>query len=354
MLGEKIEQKQVVEFSIKDTGIGIGSEFVEHIFDKFSQEERTTARKYGGTGLGMAITKELVELMQGHITINSKKGTGTEILIEFPFKVGTAHDLPKVNKDLSDTASLEGIRILLAEDNEMNRLVANTVLENYGVLITEAKNGAEAVDALTKDKYDIVLMDMQMPVMNGMEATGVIRNKLKLDIPIIALTANAIKGDSERYMAIGMNGFISKPFEENDLINAIVTVLKLEILNPEAGESKKIKATPNRPLFSLEKLHQIGRGDKGFIDRMINLFLQQMPEIISELHNAFEREDMLSIRKIAHRVKPMIDSLDILSLKDVIRELENAAEKPQSKKRTAELVSQFTETIGQILAIIRS
>jgi len=351
-LDEKIEQKQVVEFSIKDTGIGISSEFVEHIFDKFSQEERTTARKYGGTGLGMAITKELVELMQGHISINSKKGAGTEILIELPFKVGTAQDLPKANKDLSDTGSLEGLRILLAEDNEMNRLVANTVLENYGVLITEAKNGAEAVDSLTKDKYDIVLMDMQMPVMNGMEATAVIRNELKLDIPIIALTANAIKGDSERYMAIGMNGFISKPFEENDLINAIATVLKLENHSPEADANRKAKVTVDKPLFSLEKLRQISRGDKEFINKMIELFLQQMPETIAELRDAFEHEDILVVRKVAHKVKPMIDSLDIISLKNVIRELENSSEKPQLKKRTAELINQFAGTIEKIVAVM--
>jgi len=333
VLDEKIAQKQVVEFSIKDTGIGISTEFVDHIFDKFSQEERATARKYGGTGLGMAITKELVELMQGHISINSKKGAGTEILIELPFQVGDSNDLPKANKDFSDTASLQGIRILLAEDNEMNRLVANTVLENYGVLITEAKNGAEAVDALTKGQYDIILMDMQMPVMNGMEATEVIRNKLKLDIPIIALTANAIKGDSERYMAIGMNGFISKPFEENDLINAIATVLKLENLNPETGANKKTKAIEDKPLFSLEKLQQIGRGDKEFINKMIELFLQQMPETIAELQDAFEREDIHTVRKVAHKVKPMIDSLDIMSLKNVVRELENSMEKPQLKKK---------------------
>jgi len=349
ILDEKIEQKQVIEFSIKDTGIGISAEFVEHIFDKFSQEERATARKYGGTGLGMAITKELVELMQGHISINSKKGAGTEILIELPFKVGTEHDLPKANKDFSDTASLQGIRILLAEDNEMNRLVANTVLENYGVLITEAKNGAEAVDALKKGQYDIVLMDMQMPIMDGMEATEVIRNEMKLDIPIIALTANAIKGDSERYMAIGMNGFISKPFEENDLINAIATVLKLENVGSEPGANKREKAIETKPLFSLEKLEQIGRGDKEFINKMIELFLQQMPETIAELRDAFEREDILAVRKVAHKVKPMIDSLDIISLKNVVRELENSSEKPQLKKRNAELVKQFSETIEKIV-----
>ncbi|OCX52558.1 hypothetical protein BEL04_13985 [Mucilaginibacter sp. PPCGB 2223] len=352
-LEEKIDKKQVVEFSIKDTGIGISTEFVEHIFDKFSQEERTTARKYGGTGLGMAITKELVELMNGHISIKSKKGEGTEILIELPFQVGSSHDLPKANKDFSDTSSLEGIRILLAEDNEMNRLVANTVLENYGVLITEAKNGAEAVEALNKAQYDVILMDMQMPVMNGMEATEIIRNELKSDIPIIALTANAIKGDSERYMAIGMNGFISKPFEENDLINAIATVLKLENVSSDAGDRKKIKTIEDKPLFSLEKLHQIGRGDKDFINKMIELFLQQMPETIAELQEALERQDIPAIKKIAHRVKPMIDSLDIILLKNVIRELENSADKPQPKKRTAELVNQFTEVIEKIVAEMR-
>ena len=341
--------QQIISFNIRDTGIGIEAEFLEHIFDKFSQEERTTARKYGGTGLGMAITRELVELMDGNIRIRSEKGVGTEILIQIPFATGETGDLPVVKKDLTDTGSLRGVRILLAEDNEMNRLVANIVLKNYGVLITEANNGAEAVEELKQNQFDIVLMDVQMPVLNGMEATAIIRKDLKLDIPIIALTANAIKGDKERYLAMGMNGFISKPFEENDLINAIVTLLKLETANTVTGEATKDNQPYIEPLFSLKKLLQIGRGDKEFVNKMVQLFLQQMPETLLEMHTAFRQTDMQLVRKMAHKIKPMIDSLEIVSLKNVVRELENANNEIQPVKRTAELIGIFDKTINKVL-----
>ncbi|MES2455879.1 MAG: ATP-binding protein [Bacteroidota bacterium] len=227
-LKETTVEGQLIEFNIKDTGIGMSEDFLTHIFDKFSQEELNTARNYGGTGLGMAITKELVELMRGQISISSKRGIGTEVSVMLPFKTGSPKDLPGIKKNLLNSRLLQGVRILLAEDNAMNRLVAITVLKQYGIKITIAKNGAEAVSLLESEQFDLILMDMQMPVMNGLEATRVIRNELKLSIPIVALTANAIKGESDQCLAAGMNAFVSKPFEENDLINAIASLLKLK------------------------------------------------------------------------------------------------------------------------------
>jgi len=227
-LKETTVEGQLIEFNIKDTGIGMSEDFLAHIFDKFSQEELNTARNYGGTGLGMAITKELVELMRGQISISSKRGIGTEVSVMLPFKTGSPKDLPGIKKNLLNSRLLQGVRILLAEDNAMNRLVAITVLKQYGIKITIAKNGAEAVSLLESEQFDLILMDMQMPLMNGLEATRVIRNELKLSIPIVALTANAIKGESDQCLAAGMNAFVSKPFEENDLINAIASLLKLK------------------------------------------------------------------------------------------------------------------------------
>lgn len=335
-LQKKLKEKQILEFSIRDTGIGISEEYLDHVFEKFTQEDRTTARKYGGTGLGMAITRELVELMQGQINIYSKKDIGTEILISIPLVIGTGADLPEAQKDFTDSISLNGKKILLAEDNEVNRLVATTVLNNYGVITTEVKNGAEAVKALQKDDYDLILMDVQMPVMNGMEATEIIRKKLKLTIPIIALTANTIKGDSEKCLAIGMNSFVSKPFEENELINAIATCLNLGTGKPDNLAGPVVQAEQDMPLFSLSKLEQISRGDQEFINRMIALFIEQTPQVIAEMNEAIGKNDMVTIKKVAHKIKPMIDSLDILQLTDVIRDLEIAP--TESLVNTVEVV----------------
>jgi len=347
-LQKKIDQTQIVEFSIRDTGIGIAPEFLNTIFDKFSQEDRTTARKYGGTGLGMAITKELVELMQGQINVYSKKDIGTEIMITIPLKAGSEADLPEVKQDFSNSTSLKGVRILLAEDNEMNRLVASTVLENYDVIITEVRNGAEAVKAMKNGEFDVVLMDVQMPVMNGMEATQAIRNELKLNTPIIALTANAIKGDSDKYLAVGMDAFVSKPFEESELINAIASVLELAPPVPQSDQPEKEERSQKQPLFSLAKLEEIGHGDTIFISRMIELFLEQTPESIAEINTAFKNGDILSIKRLAHKVKPMVDSLEIHTLTSVIRELETLHEQAYAKDHLLKLVNQFTDTMQKI------
>jgi PAS domain S-box-containing protein len=353
-LQKKIKQQQILEFSIRDTGIGISEEYLDHVFEIFTQEDRTTARKYGGTGLGMAITRELVELMQGQINIYSKKNIGTEILISLPFNIGTERDLPEVKKDFTDSSSLNGKRILLAEDNEVNRLVAITVLENYGVLITEVKNGAEAVKALKKNTYDLVLMDVQMPVMNGMEATEVIRKELKLDIPIIALTANTIKGDSEKCLAVGMNSFVSKPFEENDLISAIASLLHLETGKPDETATDNEATPTDAPLFSLEKLEQISRGDKAFIKRMLKLFMEQTTQVITEMHQALQINDIDAIRKVAHKIKPMIDSLEIIQLKEVIRELEVLPDDKPDTVLIADYISQMEIVMEKVKAEMKS
>jgi len=348
-LRKKINHKQVIEFSVRDTGIGISEEYLNHLFEKFTQEDRTTARKYGGTGLGMAITKELVELMEGQINVYSKKDIGTEILISLPLEIGTEEDRPDTKKDLIDSTFLKGKKILLAEDNEVNRLVAITVLDNYGVITIEAKNGAEAVKTLKYGKdYDLVLMDMQMPVMGGLEATEVIRKELKMDIPIIALTANAIKGDSERCIAAGMNGFVSKPFEENDLINEIARCLHLEAPVDESEPVVVEEIEYTGPLYSLEKLEQISRGDKVFIKRMIGLFLEQTPQVIQEMREAFAQDDIDAIRKLGHKIKPMISNLEIVKALAAVRELENLPDESAGNKKVTVLLDNFAALMKRV------
>lgn len=216
-----IGDTQCIRINVKDTGIGIEQQFIDRLFDKFSQEDKSVTRKYGGTGLGMSICKQLIELMNGTIRVHSRKGEGTEMILTIPFDRGRESDLKQKEENNVDPAIFRGKKILLVEDNEINRLVAVTVLGSYGAVISEAVNGAEALVALEKDNYDLVLMDVQMPVMDGLEATQRIRAELKSNIPIIAFTANAIKGEIDKCHAAGMNDYVSKPFEENKLIGTI-------------------------------------------------------------------------------------------------------------------------------------
>lgn len=195
--------------------------FVKSLFDKFSQEDVSVTRQYGGTGLGMSICKDLVELMGGEISVESTKGVGTRVSFIIEFAKGTLNALPAKDTFNFSKEMLAAKTILVVDDNKMNRLVAKAILGNYGAVVIEAVNGSEAIDLLAQPGIDVVLMDIQMPVMGGMEATEIIRKTISQTLPIIALTANAIKGDNEKYLKGGMNAYLSKPFKEFDLLNIV-------------------------------------------------------------------------------------------------------------------------------------
>lgn len=324
-LTPEISRQQSLIVSVTDTGIGMDESYQESLFQKFTQEETTTARKYGGTGLGMSISKQLIELMNGSIEVKSKKGAGTTITISVPFEVGSINDIPKEKGIVADTSILKDKKILLVEDNEMNRLVANAVLETTGVIITEAENGLEAIECLKQQEYDLILMDVQMPVMDGLEAAAKIRKDINKTIPIIALTANAIKGESDRCRAAGMNDFLSKPFEEEELIQMLCHWL-------ESGsiESKSNKqALQTKRLYDLSSLNRISQGNTAFLKKMVTLFNEQVPKSVQEMKDALQQKDFTKLRSIAHKIKPAIDNMGIAALHQVIRDIEkNAAEAP--------------------------
>jgi PAS domain S-box-containing protein len=215
------DTSQELEVKVVDTGIGMEQSFLKDLFKKFSQEYESTSRKFGGTGLGMGITKNLIDNMGGDILVESEKGKGTTIYLRFTLEKGTELDEPKVSNTVKTVNNLKGKKILVVDDNVMNRMVATLILKEFGVLISEAEDGEEAVNYLKSNYCDLVLMDLQMPVSNGYNASEIIRQKLKLDIPIIALTANVIKGEKEKCFKVGMNDYLSKPFDEEQFLEII-------------------------------------------------------------------------------------------------------------------------------------
>ena len=213
----------VVEFAIQDTGIGIEAEFLAQVFDDFSQEDSSITRQFGGTGLGLGISKKLVELMGGELRIESQKNQGTTSRFTLRLPIGTGQDVH--HKEVSDLTGLQpllrGKRILLVEDNAFNRMLATIFLTNSELVVTEALNGQVAVELAQVQEFDLILMDVQMPVMNGYQATAVLRQQLGLVVPIIALTANAITGEREKCLAAGMNDYLTKPFQEASLVKMV-------------------------------------------------------------------------------------------------------------------------------------
>lgn len=223
----KDEKHLVACYRIADTGVGMRQEFVEHIFEEFSQEENSARTKYKGTGLGMAITKRYVDLMGGTITVESKKGEGSTFVVELPMELT---DESKVQKRDMGTGSqnLKDVKVLMAEDNDLNAEIAMIQLEELGIQITRVSDGKEAVDIFSRNPagtFDIILMDIMMPEMNGFEATAAIRSLPDrpdaMAIPIIAMTANAFAEDVQASLDAGMNGHLSKPIVIDEVVKAI-------------------------------------------------------------------------------------------------------------------------------------
>jgi len=221
---EKNKDSIDLEFVVKDTGIGISPEKQEKIFESFEQASADTTRRFGGTGLGLSIVKQLVELQGGEIYVNSKPGLGSEFHFRLNFLLVKGKAINTIVKN-SETLVKNGksVHILVVEDNPLNQLLVVKVLKKQGFETDVAENGVVALDKYQKNNYDIILMDLQMPEMDGYEATRTIRKLQngKKDIPIIAMTAHTIKGEYERCMEIGMNDFISKPFETKELYEKI-------------------------------------------------------------------------------------------------------------------------------------
>lgn len=347
VVGDTNEQ-QIIEGIIIDTGIGMEESFAKNLFQKFKQEDESVTRRFGGTGLGMSICKDLVELMSGTIEVESKKGVGTKVSFTIPFKKGTVTDLPVKSAEIIDEVMLKEKQILVVDDNEMNRLVASTILNNFGVIVQEASNGKDAIELLQHKQFDLVLMDVQMPIMDGLEATKIIRETISKDLPIIALTAFAVKGDKEKIMRTGMNDYLSKPFEEDKLLAIITKWIGIQISTPTANTVMEIETEViEDPLFDLTKLEDIAKGNSGFVSKMIGLFVEQGTISLNEINESFEKNDFIQISKIAHRMKPSLDNLGIDSIKMEIRDIEKNAVEYGAKGTLQPILEKINAVIGK-------
>jgi PAS domain S-box-containing protein len=323
---------QKILIKVIDTGIGMDQKYIETIFKKFSQEDKAVTRKFGGTGLGMAITKELVSLMHGDIQIESEKGIGTTFFITLPIDKGNPKKVKENNKELN--VNISGLSILLVEDNKMNRMVIQNSMQYFNCSVTEAENGIEALELLKHKSFDIILMDIQMPEMDGIEATKIIRNEFKLNIPIIALTANAFKSEIENCKKAGMDDYVTKPFDEFLLIE---TIAKLTVNRPK--NNFLFKTTDSNPnIYNLSILKKLSRGNEDFVDKMIVIFVEQTSQILIDLDVALQENDFIQIGRLIHKIKPSIESLGISSILTEIVMLEKKAKKTANREEIAALL----------------
>ncbi len=347
---EDTVSQQKIKATVKDTGIGMDEIFAQKLFQKFSQEDESVTRKYGGTGLGMSICKELVDLMGGKIYVESRKGEGTAVIFEITFDKGTLTDLPQKSTIKTDTHIIAGKKILIADDNKMNRLVAGAMLKNYNPLLLQAVNGADALEKIKEHQPDIVLMDVQMPELDGIEATKIIRNTISKTLPVIALTALAIKGDEQKCKDAGMSDYLSKPFEETQLVNMVSKWLGGQ---EEIENNTALNEIPDQPLFNLSKIEDLAQGDPTFVDEMIDVFIEQAALSVQQMKTAFEKGDAVVIKKIAHRLKPSIDNMCIDILKSEIREIEAEAEVLYANKGLQPKLAYMESVLGNIITQLK-
>lgn len=343
---EKTDTHEHVKVVIEDTGIGMESSYLKELFGKFTQEDSSTSRKYGGTGLGMSIAHELIQMMDGSIDVKSVKGKGTTFEVNFKFALGSESELEdKIAIESYD--NLKNIKVLLVEDNELNRLVAVNSLANHHAVVVEAANGEEALTILKQDTFDVILMDLQMPVMDGLTAAHLIRHELNVKTPIIALTANAFKEEIEKCFAAGMNDYVTKPFEESTFFNAICKSIRNaeSITNRQVNPTKRLESDR---LYDLTKMMELSRGNKEFITKLIRLFVTQTPGSVREMHLAFENGDYSALGKVAHRIKPSVDNLGIQLLKNDIRLLEQATFE-SDPETISKVLHKTSDIIGKVV-----
>ncbi|MEH3113498.1 ATP-binding protein [Pedobacter terrae] len=332
---------QEIEIMVKDTGIGMEPEFIKRLFDNFSQEYESVSRQYGGTGLGMSISKKLVAEMGGHFNIKSEKGKGSDISFVIQLMKGVGADLPVEEKLTLSEDLFSGKKILIVDDNEMNRLVASTVLLNYGCQIMIAENGQMAIDMVDKEDFDLILMDIQMPVLNGYDATRLLRKK-GFNGPIIALTASAIMGEREKCIAVGMDDYITKPIKEELFITVIDKWMA----------KKSVETAPpdvEIPLYNLDGLYVISKGREDFVAKMIQMFCDQMPTAVADLNQALANTDLPAVSKLAHKLKSTIDHLGIVSIQRVIRDIETLSDENAQVSVLIPLIDQVGRVINQVI-----
>lgn len=338
----KDDQTAFMEFKVIDTGIGIPANKLDTIFESFSQASEETTRKYGGTGLGLTISKQLIELKGGTVSVSSVLGEGTTFTVAIPYAISQVSP-EKHNKDLqidhnpSVLQQLARVRILLAEDNAFNQIVAVDTLQSLipGITVEVANHGREAVDKLKLADYDLILMDVQMPEMNGYEASRYIRDNFeapKRNIPIIAMTAGATQAEKEKALNAGMGHYLSKPFKPNDLLATII-----EVMNIKVEETQKFVISEETPtaarLTDMTFLKTFTGGNREKIAKYVNIFLQSCPEQLSAMNDHLSKGNYDQLRGIAHALKPQITYMGIHAGEDLIKKIEKfAAEKLEVEK----------------------
>lgn len=337
------ETEVLVEFVVTDTGIGIGEDRMDTIFENFQQATSETSRLFGGTGLGLAIVKQLVEAQGGNIHVKSRIEEGSDFCFSLSFnKTNEAAEAEPVS--VFANTPLRSVKVLVVEDIALNQLLMRTLLDDFGFECDIAGNGKLAIEKLQHKVYDIILMDLQMPELNGFEATEYIRKTLKLNIPIIALTADVTTADLAKCKSVGMDDYISKPVDERLLQSKIILFLA-RVKAMKEKESPNI--TGNVKYVDLSYLSKRTKSDPGLMTEMISLYLGQTTLLIKEMLASANAKDWKTLQSVAHK---MIPSFSIVGIGNQYEDMAKALQESARTGENQEEIRGFVLALENVLS----
>ena len=342
----------MVKMEVIDTGVGVPADKLDKIFESFSQADASVTRKYGGSGLGLTIVKQLVELQHGVIEVKSEEHKGSNFIVRIPYAFAKSEQITKTaiskkpgafnNKALGET------KVLLVEDNDINRLYAKSILQQWSCSVDIAENGLVAIEKIKYNSYDVVLMDVQMPVMDGYEATRAIRvmDSHMRHAPIVALTANATKVDIEKCLASGMNDYLPKPFTPDDLYRKIFRDLKIR--RKKNGVTKTVD-TGRKAAFDLAYLRSVSDNNQEFLQEMIQTFIQSIPPVLGQMEVALAEENWERLCRLAHQIKPSFSLMGMDALRKTVFHIEENADQKKNLSDLKRDTRAFIQDCGNVI-----
>ena len=336
-----------VSFTIQDTGVGMDMAYLTKVFEAFSQEDASITRKFGGSGLGLSIARSIVQIMGGTIQIASEKGKGTRVDIHIPMRISNDKTKQEIVEMTDLQKSLKGLRVLAVEDNELNRMVLQVILKKCEVVLSIAHNGQEAIDLIQEKEFDIVLMDVQMPIVDGLEATKYIREELKSTIPIIGLSANAMREEVEICKQAGMNDYLVKPYSERALVE-VMRKWSSEETQPVVLDEVIV---PEKEL-DLSMLKQYVGNDVNVLKDVVSGYLEHLPPQLDRLELALVGSDVLALRHELHQLKASMEIIGVrpegLSFAGISNELKSEGLSTLAKSAISSVIAKGKQAITSL------
>lgn len=342
---ETVEQNFLLLIEVSDTGIGISKDDLNLIFDEFVQLGTDLTQKQRGAGLGLSIVKKLIKLLNGQIEVESTPGKGTNFHLQIPYQKGDPASITKRTSELVIVPRwFNRLNFLIVDDEDYNLYLIKNILKKWKVSYTEAQDGKQAIEQAKEKLFDLILMDIRMPVMNGYEATKQILQNHPSS-KIIALTATTNSTDVQNIELAGMHSFLQKPFTESDLLNAILKLL------PEKAEEMYQEIETENAIFDLDELERISGGDKNFFFEMLNIFIRTSEEAFKKIDLSFQDSDYFTLSETAHKLAAPAKHLKAIALYDHLKKLEIITESsnPEELKRLIRIIGKEITQINLIL-----